>query len=140
MDGTDLSIAYGGSYGAVDSLPIQTSPAPPPMVAPAAQSHAAPPEVHYEPPAAMYAPAGPVGVPMYSVSFWDRMASKKWDVVKTVVLSLIVLLAIALDGVAMHYLGKYVSESILTSMQELLVRISYPAVVVLAIWVIKASM
>lgn len=144
MDGTDLSIAYGGG-SAYDTmaLPLQAQSqgavAPPPAVAPGAQSHAQAPEVPYNPPAAMYAAAGPVA-PVYSVSFWDRLASKKWDVVKTVVLSLIVLLAIATDGVAMHYLSKYMSESILTSMQEFLVRISYPVVVILAIWVIKASM
>ena len=138
MDGTDLSIAYGGG-SAYDTmtLPLQAQ-SQGPAVAPAAQSHAQPPEIQYNPPAAMYAAAAPV--PMYSISFWDRLASKKWDIVKTVVLSLIVLLAISMDSVVSHYLSKYMSESILTSMQEFLVRVSYPAVVVLAIWVIKASM
>jgi len=98
-----------------------------------------PTEVAYQPPPAMYAQEPSVQqqyVP--TETFWDRVSQKRYEVLKVVVLSLIVLLAIATDHVCNHYLSTYISNSLLTTMQEVLVRISYPIAVLLIIWFIKS--
>lgn len=152
FDGTDLSMAYGSMYE-VPSPPPQHSytghgghAAPPPPKQeelPLPQSttpHALPPEVPYNPPPAMYATQPAAKVPQYpSDNFWDKLVAKKWDVVKLIVLGLVVLLGISMDRVGSHYLNGYISKAFLTDTQEFLVRISYPIMVILVLWVIKAS-
>ena len=100
-----------------------------------------PNEVVYQPPPAMYAQEqGPMvsTPPPPTDSFWDRMSQKRFEVLKVVVLAMIVLLAISTDHVVSHYLTQYLSNSILTSVQEFLVRFSYPIAVLLMIWFIKS--
>jgi hypothetical protein len=138
FDGTDLSLAYGSAY----DTPAPPPPVQEPVVSKAAASHAMPPEVPYTPPPAMYAQQSPTAGPVMAPpadTFWDRLARKKWEVIKLVVLSLVVLLAISMDRVASHYLTNYISKSFLTDMQEFLVRLSYPVFIILVLWVIKAS-
>ena len=111
---------------------------PPP--APGAASHAMPPEVAYYPPNAMYARGGntaPRGG--NGDSMWDKLSSKKYDVLKLVVLSLVILLAMSSDRVVNFYLMKYINGGIFTTVQEFLVRLSYPLVVLVILWLIKAS-
>lgn len=148
FDGTDLSLAYGNSFE-----PAMPSPPPPPMntspqqhqppamepvVSRAAASHAQPPDVSYAPPAAMYAKQpGPIAPP--EDSMWDRIAAKKWEVIKLVVLSLVVLLGISMDRVVTHYMTNYIGRSFLTDTQEFLVRLAYPVVIVLVMWFIKVA-
>jgi hypothetical protein len=122
---------------------------PPPSVssgpAPGAMSHATPPEVPYYPPNAMYSTQGG---PKYKYgsgsggdgdSMWDKLSSKKYDVLKLVLLSLVILLAMSSDRVIQHYLGAYISGGLFTTVQEFLVRLSYPLVVLLVLWIVKAS-
>ena len=98
-----------------------------------------PNEVAYQPPPAMYAQEPSAQQPYVPTeSFWDRVSQKRYEVLKVVVLSLIVLLAIATDHVCNHYLTTYISNSLLTTMQEVLVRISYPIAILLIIWFIKS--
>jgi len=99
-----------------------------------------PTEVAYQPPAAMYTNQQE-GAPKHYIpteSFWDRISLKRYEVLKVFVLSLIVLLALSMDHVFNHYLGQYLSNSLLTTIQEMLVRVSYPVAIVLIIWLIKA--
>lgn len=154
FDGTDLSAAYG--YDAAPmATPVQhipppglmANPPPPPasaLEAPKSTApHVMPPEVSYAPPPQMYAHqsarAGPAGDEAGD-GFFDRLARKKWEVLKLVVFSLIILLALSVDHVAMHYLSGYIGASFLTATQELLVRLSYPVAIVLIMWIIKASL
>jgi len=168
FDGTDLSSAYGssllespGSFLAppavqmstdapVPPLPPSQAPQTPPMStstaalgaapgAPGATSHAMPPSVAYQPPNAMYATEIDVAKSRsFQDSFWDKLASKKWDVIKLVLLSLVVLLAMSVDRMSNFYLAKYINGTMLTPMQEFLVRLSYPVIVLLILWIIKA--
>jgi hypothetical protein len=162
FDGTDLSSAYGSSLleppsfpappalqmsaDPVVPLPPSQAPSMPPAqqptvgsVAPGAASHAMPPSVSYNPPATMYMTEPDVKSSRFQESFWDKLANKKWDVVKLVILSLVVLLAMSVDRVGNFYLLKYIETSLLSSTQEFLVRISYPVIVLLMLWITKAS-
>jgi hypothetical protein len=146
FDGTDLSIAYGGgsSFDASPTFqpPVQHAPpaqAPPmePMQNKATASHAMPPEVAYAPPPAMYAQQPGAAVPPVE-SFWERLASKKWEVIKLVVLALVILLGVAMDRFATHYLNSYIGRAFLTETQEFLIRLGYPVLIILVLWIIKA--
>jgi hypothetical protein len=157
FDGTDLSSAYGSSLLEPQSMPtppsvqMSSDPVPPippshapqqaqqaQLIAPGAASHATPPAVSYNPPAVMYATEPEMRSHRFQESFWDKLASKKWDVVKLVILSLVVLLAMSVDRVGNFYLLKYVDSSLLSPTQEFLVRLSYPVIVLLLLWIIKA--
>ena len=70
-------------------------------------------------------------------SFFDRIASKRYDILKVISFALIIVLAISIDRVNTFYLTQYVTNSILTGTQELLLRISYPITVIIIIWLIK---
>ena len=157
FEGTELSAAYGydaaptASYGQGQHVPppgLMANPPPPPATALDAPRstapHATAPEVSYAPPQQMYAQqsaqAAPADYAQPADGFFDRLGRKKWEVLKLVVFSLIILLALSVDNVAKHYLNGYIGASFLTATQELLVRASYPVAVVLLIWIIKASL
>ena len=71
-------------------------------------------------------------------SFWDRMVMSKNDVLKLVALSLIIVLGISLEKVLFHYINQYLTENLLSPMQDFLVRISIPVSVILFLWIIKS--
>lgn len=73
-----------------------------------------------------------------SYSFWDRMALKRSEVIKLAIFALVIVLAIALDRIGTHYLTKYIADNIFTDFQEFMLRFSYPIIVFLIIWIIKA--
>ena len=52
--------------------------------------------------------------------------------------SLAILLAISLDRVGTFYITKYITENVLTETQELLLRLSYPVIIFLILWFLKA--
>lgn len=152
FEGTDLSMAYGINYdapaaplpAAVPKPALMSNPPPPPAVEnqKSAVSHALPPDVGYAPPAAMFAAQSPTAVPAgyggSGESFWDRIGSKKWEVLKMVLFSMVVLLALAVDHMASHYLNNYIGSSFLSATQEMLVRASYPVAILVLIWIVKA--
>lgn len=157
FDGTDLASAYGyeaaPAAASAQHMPppgLMTNPPPPPapqqaLDAPKATApHVMPPEVSYAPPAQMYAHqsarAAPADYALAGDGFLDRLGRKKWEVLKMIVFSLIILLALSVDHVATHYLSGYIGASFLTATQELIVRLSYPIAIVLLLWVIKASL
>lgn len=147
-------MAYGAMYE-TPSAPVQSGPAlsqappkpvlmsnppPPPAVESATKSHAMPPEVAYVPPQDMYLQQNQVAPSAFQgESFWDRVSSKRWEVLKLIVFALVILLAISVDHVASHYLNNYLTTSFLTNFQEVMVRLAYPIAVVLLLWIIKAS-
>lgn len=150
FDGADLSAVYG--------TPVAERPIAQPTQQPQqigvnphvvdvnaygkdSASHAVAPDVPYRPPNDMYAQQLPQPATYKAeAGFWDRIGNKKMEVIKMVILSLVVVLGLSLHHVACHYLDDYISKSILTTVQELMVRISYPVGVVLLLWIIKASM
>lgn len=147
FDGTDLSLAYGSS--AYDPAPPMSSPvsslpsAPPPQapsmdIPKATASHAQAPDMMYAPPMAMYAQQPMAMVQAPQDSFWDKVSSRKMDVLKLFILAMVVLLGISMDRVATHYLTTYVGKAFLSETQEFLVRLSYPVVVLVLLWFIKA--
>lgn len=146
FDGTDLSLAYGSSYDA-PQMPMNTQQQLPPpaittepVVSKGSMSHAMPPEPVYAPPPAMYAQqsaAPPASMMPPSESFWERMAGKKWEIIKLVVLALVIVLGISIDRVATHYMTTYIGQAFLTSTQEFLVRLGYPVLVILVLWIVK---
>lgn len=73
-----------------------------------------------------------------SYSFWDRMALKRSEVIKLAIFALVIVLAIALDRIGTHYLTKYLSDNIFTEFQEFMLRLSYPVIVFIILWIVKA--
>ena len=167
MSGTDLSMAYGSPYEtpnkpksysqsydgenrstykdpALKREPIRNVDLPLPKM-----SSAPPENPSYKVPEEVYAKQGTTmeedeASGKYSSraprdSFWDKIGRKKADVLKVFVLSLIIVLGISIDHISKHYLDSYVAKSFLTETQELLVRLSYPVLIVLIIWIIKAT-
>lgn len=148
FEGTDLSMAYGGfSDPQIQAPPPQSLPMPPsvqqPPPPPVVQNKPVqmvslqqPTEVSYQPPEAMYTQQ-PMVTPV-EVGFFERMTARKYDVLKVVMFAFIILLAISMDRFFTHYLAQYISQSILTNTQELLIRASYPVAILLVIWFVKA--
>jgi hypothetical protein len=71
-------------------------------------------------------------------SFWDRMAMSRNDVLKLFILSLIVVLGISIDRIGSHYIKQYLTDNILSPIQEFIVRLSYPVIIFLFLWIIKS--
>jgi hypothetical protein len=124
-------------YNPVVEVPVQKQPE---MVAPPKKmvSVQQPGDLPYNPPQAMYNHEKPSYPVVQSESFWDRVSKKRFEVLKVFMLSLIVVLALSIDKVASHYLSDYLSNNMLTNMQELFVRISYPVFIILVVWLIKS--
>ena len=147
FEGTDLNSAYGmdmqQNYQMGVSQPSAPQFPPPPEMTqqgkPVRQmvNTQQPGEVPYQPPPVMFAKE-PDLQKASSNSFWDRISEKRLEVLKIFMLSLIVLLAISMDHVFVHYLTTYISNSLLTYTQEILVRASYPIAILLVIWFLKA--
>ena len=71
-------------------------------------------------------------------SFWDRMALSRNDVFKLVLLSFVIVLGISIEKIGHHYITQYLSDNILSSIQEFIVRISYPIIIFIFLWIIKS--
>lgn len=152
FEGSDLASVYGNvGGGGYDSGMAPPAPAmqsmgdvnqrQPPQAAPAAASHAMPPDVAYNPPAAMYAQGQAASAPMYAYgpSYWDRLASKRGEVFKLIAFSLVFLLGLSIHHMAKSYLKSYIADAFLTPIQEVLVRLSYPIIIILVLWLMKTS-
>ena len=71
-------------------------------------------------------------------TFWNRFTTKKAEVFKLVMFSLVILFAISIDRIGTYYLSKYVNENVLTDRQEFIVRLAYPTIIILVLWIFKA--
>lgn len=76
------------------------------------------------------------GVPEYS--FWDRMVLSRREVLKLFMLALVVVIGISFERIGCHYITNYINSNDLSTMQELLVRFSFPIVIILILWIIKS--
>ena len=72
-------------------------------------------------------------------SFWGRMSIKRPEVMKLAMFSLVIVLAIAIDRMGTHYISKYINENVLSDMQEFLLRLTYPLVIFLVLWMAKSA-
>lgn len=150
FDGSDISLAYG-SYEEPE-LPVKHQPQnhtqPPP---PLPQSQPIPPpQLHtqsqqplYQPSDAMYMNSYPLRPPQqqqqykYTENFIDKFISKRYDVLKVVSFALIIVFAISIDRFSTFYLTYYIGVTELSSTQEMLIRLGYPIVVLIIIWLLK---
>ena len=159
FDGTDLNLAYGPSstMGADQGSPFPVQPPPqqsnamhemPPPPPPPQASQPVAQEVQYipPPPPAMFMQQTPTPPPAVSMmmqsggdTLWDRISQKKLDVLKLFVLAMVVLLGISMDRLLSFYINNYVTSSVLSDFQEFLVRLSYPVIVLVVLWLIKAT-
>jgi multidrug efflux pump subunit AcrA (membrane-fusion protein) len=71
-------------------------------------------------------------------SFWDRMALSRNDVFKLVLLAFVIVLGISIERIANHYITLYLSDNLLSSIQEFIVRVSYPIMIFIFLWIIKS--
>jgi hypothetical protein len=71
-------------------------------------------------------------------SFWDRMAMSRSDVFKLVLLSFVIVLGISIEKLGSHYITQYLTDNVLSPLQEFIVRITYPVLIFLFLWIIKS--
>jgi len=162
---TDINIAYSydddkeGFYNDVPVSSQQSHNKPPQMSqqAPPQMSQQAPPQMSQQSPSipsiqTQQAPSQMMmmkpretekfmnmynsGVPEYS--FWDRMVLSRREVLKLFILALVVVIGISLERIGCHYITNYINSNDLTTIQELLVRFSFPILIILILWIIKS--
>lgn len=139
---TDLNLVYGFPEPEPQTKQIQIKQ-PTEQIQEPIQSHATPPEVPFQQPENMYAQQQRQNSqnknkqqPEYS--FWDRLVIKRPEVMKLAMFSLVFLLAIALDRIGTHYINKYLSDNVFTDIQEFIVRLSYPILIFIILWIVKS--
>lgn len=71
-------------------------------------------------------------------SFWDRMVMSRREILKLFILSIVVILGISLEKIGSHYIMLYINSNDLTTFQEVFVRLSFPIVVFIILWIIKS--
>jgi hypothetical protein len=81
--------------------------------------------------ASVYGPAEP--------SFLDSMWARRRDILKLVILSLLVVLAISFHSAIEHCMKKYILENDVSERGELMIRYGYPLAVLLLIWILKTA-
>jgi len=64
-------------------------------------------------------------------SFWDRMVMSKREVLKLFILSMVIILAISLEKLGSYYITSYLTTTDLSSLQEFMVRLSFPIIIFL---------
>jgi len=155
---TELNIAYsfnGGGGGGGNDLDDnsaldyhQESQQQPPQQQPQQQPQQPPPQIqqapiYYQPPITVQQPQQPPvrkqlyqSVPQYS--FWDRMMLSRNDVFKLILLSFVVVLGISIERLGSHYINTYLTDNILSPIQEFIVRLSYPLLIFIFLWIIKS--
>lgn len=137
----DLNLVYG--FPEPEQQVKQVNIKPVEQIQEPIQSHATPPEVPYQNTNSMYMQQEPQNESRKnnnqpSYSFWDRMVIKRPDVIKLATFSLVFLIAIALDRIGTHYINKYLSDNIFTEIQEFIIRLSYPILIFIILWIVKS--
>jgi hypothetical protein len=70
--------------------------------------------------------------------YFDKLGSKRKDVMRILQLSLVIVLALSLHFIIDHYLKNYIKNNDLSFERELIIRLLYPIAVVFIIWNMKA--
>lgn len=141
FDGTDISLVYGEPANTHLNFPQQQ---PPQQTSPIQPNHATntspPPPI----PETVYMKEVPPAIinnnntPPSQPSFWDRMGMKKDEIFKLFIFSMIILLAIAMDKAFFHYLKTYIEENMLSWSQEFMIRLMYPVLILVLLWIMKS--
>jgi hypothetical protein len=97
-----------------------------------------PPQIQMAPQQQYQEPKRRMPQQQYDYSFWDRMSLKRPEVVKLAIFSLVIVFAISIDRLTTHYLTGYISDNIFTDTQEFFIRLSYPIVIFLVLWIAKS--
>jgi hypothetical protein len=116
----------------------QQQPPPPPPQPPQLQPPQQAP-IYYQqqaPPPIRKPPQQYQTVPQYS--FWDRMMLSRNDVFKLILLAFVVVLGISIEKLGSHYINTYLTDNILSPIQEFIVRLSYPLLIFIFLWIIKS--
>jgi hypothetical protein len=71
-------------------------------------------------------------------SFWDRMVMSRREVLKLFILSIVIILGISLEKIGCHYIMLYINSNDLSTFQELMVRLAFPIIVFIILWIIKS--
>lgn len=84
--------------------------------------------------------AAPAHPPAYEDdNYFEALWAKRRDVVKLIILSLVVLLAVSAHSTVTHYLKEYIeSNPMLTDPQQIALRCAYPLAVLFLLWNTKA--
>ena len=59
-------------------------------------------------------------------------------IIKLFILSLVIILGISIEKIGYHYLSNYINSVDLSSLQEFLVRLSFPILAFIILWIIKS--
>jgi hypothetical protein len=147
--GTDLSNAYASDYNEPVNkpLPLQNNNTPPKQE-PVATKHEVNNNQHMDPnfltaDQKLYLLSAQLQQQRETfdgakgTGYIDKLLSKKKDIMKLVVITMVVLLAMSVHWFACHYLKKYLEDAMLGEGKEFLVRLMYPALVLLLLWNMK---
>ena len=66
------------------------------------------------------------------------MALSRPDVFKLVLLSFVIVLGISIERIGYHYITQYLTDNILSPIQEFIIRVSYPIMIFIFLWIIKS--
>jgi len=150
---TELNIAYsfnGGNSDLDDNSAMDYHSEQPPQQQQQQQPPPSPPQppqlqppqqvpIYYQqqaPPPIRKPPQQYQTVPQYS--FWDRMMLSRNDVFKLILLAFVVVLGISIEKLGSHYINTYLTDNILSPIQEFIVRLSYPLLIFIFLWIIKS--
>jgi hypothetical protein len=138
---TDLNLVYGYPEPEQPSIKqIDIKQQPEKLHEPMQSAHISQPDVNYQQAENMYMQQDTQKNKKYqpSYSFWDRMIMKRGDVIRLSTFALVILMAIALDRMGSHYITKYLSDNVFTNVQEFIIRLSYPILIFIVLWIVKS--
>jgi hypothetical protein len=153
---TELNIAYsynGNDMGEENTMSnyepesYQTQPSQQSQQQPQQQPQQPPPQqqpapvIYYQPPpqqAPQSRKTAPVQQRAPEYSFWDRMMLSRNDVFKLMLLAFVVVLGISIEKLGSHYMNTYLTDNILSPLQEFIIRLSYPLLIFIFLWIIKS--
>lgn len=68
------------------------------------------------------------------VGYFDKLISRRRDLLKLVMFCLIIILALSIHGTVKHYYRVFFDTNVMTGGKELLIRIAYPLAILFAMW------
>jgi len=138
FDGTDLALVYGdlqqdqninsNEYNQNIKQPTQKH----------IKEVQVQPDIDYKVPEQIYQQPNRVLYKEPEINFFEKLGNTKGDVFKLFMFSLVILIAISFDKLIFFYLKKYLDENLLSSTNELIIRLSYPIGIIVLIWILKS--
>jgi hypothetical protein len=72
-----------------------------------------------------------------SGGYFDKLMSKKKDILRMLMFACVVLLALSVHTVVKHYYRAFFDNNVLTTWREFALRMIYPIAVVFALWNVR---